>query len=134
MFLKLFILFALVPIIELAILIEVGGMFGTLNTLMLILTTGVVGALLAQSQGLMVIRKIQEEISLGRPPASELLDGFFVLIGGTLLITPGLVTDIAGFVLLLPTSRNFIKQWLLLKIKRNISKGETSFINIHLFK
>ncbi len=134
MFLKLFILFTLVPIIELAILIEIGGKFGTLNTLMLILTTGVLGALLAQSQGLIVIRKIQEEIRSGRPPATELLDGFFVLIGGTLLITPGLVTDIAGFILLFPTSRNLIKKWLLAKIKTRISRGETNFLNIHLFR
>jgi len=134
MFLKLFILFTLVPIIELAILIEVGSNFGTLNTLMLIITTGVIGALLAQSQGLIVIRKIQEEISSGRPPATELLDGFFVLIGGTLLITPGLVTDIAGFILLIPASRNLIKKWLLIKIKSSISRGETNFLNIHLFK
>ena len=134
MFLKLFILFTLVPIIELAILIEIGGKFGTLNTVMLILTTGVAGALLAQSQGLIVIRKIQEEISSGRPPATELLDGFFVLIGGTLLITPGLVTDIAGFILLFPVSRNLIKKWLLAKIKTRISRGETNFFNIHLFR
>ncbi len=134
MFLKLFILFTLVPIIELAILIEIGGKFGTFNTIMLIISTGVVGALLAQSQGLIVIRKIQEEISSGRPPATELLDGFFVLIGGTLLITPGLVTDIAGFILLFPGSRNLIKKWLLAKIKTSISMGETNFFNIHFFR
>lgn len=134
MFLRFFLLFTIVPIIELAILIEVGSKIGTFNTMMLIVTTGVIGALLAQSQGLAVIRHIQEEVSLGRPPADKLFDGLFVLVGGVLLITPGLVTDIIGFLFLFPASRNLIKRWLLKKVKENISRGETNFININFFK
>ena len=101
---------------------------------MLIITTGVVGALLAQSQGLAVIRKIQEEISFGRPPAGELFDGLFILLGGVLLITPGLVTDFVGFILLFPGSRNLIKIWLLNKVKENISRGQTDFTSINFFR
>lgn len=134
MFLRLFILFTLVPVIELAILIEVGSKIGTFNTIMLIITTGIIGALLAQSQGLAVIRKIQEEISFGRPPANELFDGLFILVGGVLLITPGIVTDIIGFIFLLPASRYLIKQWLARKVQSNISRGETNFISIDFFR
>ncbi|HJP19737.1 MAG TPA: FxsA family protein [Nitrospinota bacterium] len=134
MFLRLFILFALVPMIELAILIEIGSRVGTFHTIMLIITTGLVGALLAQSQGLAVIRKIQEELSFGRPPAGELFDGLFVLVGGVLLITPGILTDVIGFTLLLPVTRNLIKQWLILKIQNNISRGETNFTSINFFR
>lgn len=134
MFFRLFILFTLIPIIELALLIEVGSKFGTFNTIMLIITTGVAGALLAQSQGLVVMRKIQEEISLGRPPAGELIDGLFVLVGGILLITPGLITDFLGFVMLFPASRNLIKQWLIHKVNNNISRGNTNFFSINFFK
>jgi UPF0716 protein FxsA len=134
MFLRLFILFTFVPIIELAILIEIGSRVGTFHTIMLIITTGIVGALLAQSQGLAVIRKIQEELSFGRPPAGELVDGLFVLVGGLLLVTPGIITDIVGFVLLLPITRNIIKQWLIRKIQSNISRGSRDFTSINFFR
>ena len=134
MFLKFFILFTLVPMIELAILIEIGSRVGTFHTIMLIVSTGVVGALLAQSQGLAVIRKIQEEISFCRPPADELFDGLFVLVGGVLLITPGILTDLIGFAFLLPVTRNIIKQWFILKIQNNIVRGETNFTSINFFR
>ena len=134
MFLRLFILFTFVPIIELAILIEIGSRVGTFHTIMLIITTGIVGALLAQSQGLAVIRKIQEELTFGRPPAGELVDGLFVLVGGLLLVTPGIITDIVGFVFLLPITRSFIKQWLIMKIKSNISRGNRDFTSINFFR
>ena len=134
MFLRLFILFTFVPIVELAILIEIGSRVGTFHTIMLIITTGIVGALLAQSQGLAVIRKIQEELSFGRPPAGELVDGLFVLVGGLLLVTPGIITDIVGFALLLPITRNIIKQWLIRKIQSNISRGSRDFTSINFFR
>ena len=134
MFLKFFILFTLVPMIELAILIEIGSRVGTFHTIMLIISTGVVGALLAQSQGLAVIRKIQEEISFGRAPADELFDGLFVLVGGVLLITPGILTDLIGFAFLLPITRNLIKQLFILKIQNNIARGETNFTSINFFR
>ncbi len=120
--------------IELAILIEIGSRVGTFHTIMLIISTGVVGALLAQSQGLAVIRKIQEEISFGRPPADELFDGLFVLVGGVLLITPGILTDLIGFAFLLPITRNLIKQLFILKIQNNIARGETNFTSINFFR
>ena len=134
MFIRLFILFTFVPIVELAILIEIGSRVGTFHTIMLIITTGIVGALLAQSQGLAVIRKIQEELTFGRPPAGELVDGLFVLVGGLLLVTPGIITDIVGFVFLLPITRSFIKQWLIMKIKSNISRGNRDFTSINFFR
>ncbi len=134
MFLRLFILFTLVPMIELAILIEIGSRVGTFHTIMLIITTGVIGALLAQSQGLAVIRKMQEEVRFGRAPAGELFDGLFVLIGGILLITPGILTDLIGFIFLLPITRNLIKQWLMLKVQNNITRGETNFISVNFFR
>ncbi len=116
MFFRLFILFTLIPIIELALLIEVGSRIGTFNTILLIITTGIAGALLAQSQGLAVIHKMQVEASLGRPPAGELFDGLFVLVGGILLITPGLITDLLGFIFLFPKSMDLINQWIIKKV------------------
>ena len=83
---KLLILFLLIPAVELIVLIEIGREFGILSTLVLILTTGVLGAYLAASQGLLVLRQIQKEMSEGRLPAVVLLDGAIILIAGLVLL------------------------------------------------
>ncbi|MEW5800862.1 MAG: FxsA family protein [bacterium] len=118
MFYWLLILFIGIPLLELALLIKVGALIGTLNTILLILITGVVGAALAQQQGLGVITRIREELIQGRVPSDELLNGICVLIGGFLLLTPGLLTDAMGFALLIPPVRELIKKYLRYRFKR----------------
>lgn len=130
MLLKLFLLFTVVPIAELAVLIELGTIIGTANTIMIILFTGVGGAILAKTQGLSVISKIQNELQTGRVPAEELINGVFVLVGGGLLLTPGIITDILGFTLLIPFTRNLCKRWLRHKLEQKLSSGEV-FIDWH---
>ena len=130
MFIKLFILFALIPIVELYFLIKVGGMIGALNTVIIILFTATAGAYLAKSQGFTVIRKINQAVSEGRPPASELMDGLFVLIGGFLLLTPGFITDFLGLSMLVPAIRNIYKKIAVNIIKNKIDTGKW---NIKLF-
>ena len=130
MFIKLFILFALIPIVELYFLIKVGGMIGALNTVIIILFTATAGAYLAKSQGFTVIRKINQAVSEGRPPASELMDGLFVLIGGFLLLTPGFITDFLGLSMLVPAIRNIYKKIAVNIIKDKIDTGKW---NIKLF-
>lgn len=105
MFFKLFLVFTIIPIVELYLLIKIGGMIGALNTVLIILLTATVGAYLAKSQGFIVIQKIQQALQAGRLPGHELLHGLFVLIGGFLLLTPGFLTDIIGVSMLLPISR-----------------------------
>jgi UPF0716 protein FxsA len=112
----LFILFIVVPAVELALLVEVGSRIGTLATLGLIVLTGFVGATLARMQGFLVLRKIQTSMNRGELPAGSLVDGLIILIAGALLITPGILTDAVGFVCLLPVFREFLKkrarQWI----------------------
>jgi UPF0716 protein FxsA len=107
MFLRLFLLFTIIPIIELYLIIKIGGMIGALNTILIILTTAVIGAYLAKQQGLMVIRNIRQAVQEGRVPGRELLHGLIVLLGGLMLLTPGFITDIIGISALIPPIRGF---------------------------
>jgi UPF0716 protein FxsA len=118
MFYWLLILFIGIPLLELAILIKVGALIGTLNTILLILISGILGATLAKQQGLGVITRLREELARGHVPSDELLNGICILVGGFLLLTPGLLTDALGFALLIPPVREIIKKYLRHKFTR----------------
>lgn len=105
-------LFILVPIIELAVLIEVGQYIGTFYTIMLVVVTGVVGAFLAKMEGLRVWHALQKDLRSMKMPTDRMIDGVLILIGGAFLLTPGLVTDILGFLLIIPFTRFPIREYL----------------------
>ena len=112
MLLKLFLAFTIIPIIEIYLLIEIGSMFGALTAVTLVILTGFLGAFLARMQGLQTLYRIQDSLSEGRMPSGELLDALLIVIAGLVLLTPGFLTDSAGFLLLIPATRNLIKYWL----------------------
>ena len=112
MLLKLFLAFTIIPIIEIYLLIEIGSMFGALTAVTLVILTGFLGAVLARKQGLQTLFRIQESLREGRMPSGELLDALLIVIAGLLLLTPGFLPDSAGFLLLIPATRNSIKYWL----------------------
>ncbi|MCH2283601.1 MAG: FxsA family protein [SAR324 cluster bacterium] len=112
MLLKLFLAFTIIPIIEIYLLIEIGSMFGALTAVALVILTGFLGAFLARMQGLQTLYRIQESLREGRMPSGELLDALLIGIAGLVLLTPGFLTDSAGFLLLIPATRNAIKNWL----------------------
>lgn len=120
---RLILLFTVLPLIELVILIEIGTRIGAFSTVLVVIATAVIGACLAKIQGINTIRRIQNSLSEGRIPAEELLDGFLILIAGLLLIAPGFLTDISGFLFLIPVSRNRIKLWLKRKMQQWINRG-----------
>jgi UPF0716 protein FxsA len=105
-------LFIGLPIIELVVLFELHGVVGFFPTVLLVLLTGVGGATLVRRQGLSILMKIQQELSRGNVPAPQMIDGVMILISGALLVTPGLITDVAGFLLLVPYVREKIRYWL----------------------
>ena len=109
---KLLLLFILIPIVELFLLLEIGKLIGTLSTLAIIVCTGILGAFLARRQGISVLYQIRIELANGRLPASQLADGVIILLAGALLITPGVLTDVFGFLCLIPASRKIIKNVL----------------------
>jgi len=109
MFIRLLAVFIVIPLVELIILIKVGSYIGLWPTILIVVLTGIVGASLARYQGFLIINKIRSDVSSGRVPARELIDGLLVLIGGIVLLTPGFITDICGFFLLIPITRNLVK-------------------------
>ena len=122
-FTKLLILFVIVPVTELYILIEVGKKIGSLTTIGIIILTGIIGAYLVKGQGFMILRKIQNDLNEGIMPGDSLIQGVIILAGGILLLTPGFVTDIVGFIFLIPVSRNIVKKYLLKWLKGKIKEG-----------
>ena len=112
MLLKLFLAFTIIPIIEIYLLIEIGSIFGALVAVTLVILTGFLGAFLARVQGLQTFYRIQESLRQGRMPSGELLDALLIVIAGLVLLTPGFLTDSAGFILLIPATRKSIKYWM----------------------
>ena len=110
--LVLVVLFIVVPIAELAVLIQIGELIGVWWTIALLVADAVLGSLLARSQGRLVWRRFNDALRAGRAPAREVMDGALVLFGGALLLTPGFLSDILGLVLLLPPSRAVVRALL----------------------
>ena len=104
----LFLAFTLIPAIEIYLLIQIGQSIGGLETFLLIILTGIIGAQLARSQGFALLRKIQEELASGIPSSNTLAEGLLILIGGILLITPGVITDGIGLLFIFPLSRKIL--------------------------
>jgi len=112
MFLKLFLAFTLIPVVELYLLIKLGATVGAFNTLLLVIFTGAAGAYLARLQGLDAMLRVKTRLQQGETPAEEMLDALIIFIAGIVLLTPGLLTDLSGLLLLLPTTRLRFKKWL----------------------
>lgn len=126
MFIKLIGLFIFVPLLELYILIEAGRIIGIASTIGLILMTGVAGAWLARSQGIEILRRIQDETRQGQMPAVTLVDGALILVGGLLLLTPGFFTDLAGFSFLVPQTRGLWRRALTAWLETQVRQGSVT--------
>jgi UPF0716 protein FxsA len=124
MLVKLLLLFLIIPMVELFLLIEIGKAIGTLEVILLTIATGIAGAALAKSQGLSILRKIQKEMAEARIPAANLIDGLMILIGGILLLTPGVLTDAFGLLLLVPWTRVLMKRLLMKWMIYKTHKGQ----------
>ena len=107
---RLLLLFTVVPLIELVLLLYLAEKTSWQLSIGLVLVTGVVGALLAKLQGMMVWRRAGEQMARGEPPTDALIDGIMILAAGCLLITPGILSDVLGFSLLLPPVRSMIRR------------------------
>jgi UPF0716 protein FxsA len=128
MLLRLFILFSVVPIIEIWLLIKIGRVIGALPTVLILLAISATGAWLAKSQGLRTITTIRNDLEQRRVPAAAILDGALIFTGGILLLTPGFFTDFLGIFFLIPYTRNSLKKWLRKRLERFIM-GKTVVIH-----
>lgn len=120
---RLALLFVLIPVVELMLLIRIGQWAGLWPTLTLVVVTGVAGAALARAEGLRVLFRFQEELGQGRIPGQALQDAIAVLVGGAFLLTPGILTDVAGFTLLLPPTRRWIQGRVRGALERRMREG-----------
>lgn len=127
MFIRLLLVFTVIPVVELYVLLKIGALVGIGPTIVLILSTGVAGAYLARTQGFEVLRRIQSDLAEGTLPTGELLDGAMILVGGVLLLTPGFCTDLLGFSLLVPFTRSMLKRFARLWLQRQIESGNITF-------
>ena len=114
------VIFLVIPIIELALIIQVGQAVGVLNTIGLLLLVSFVGAWLVKREGLEVWERFRRQVDRGVVPARELADGVMIIFAGALLMTPGFVTDLLGLSLLLPPVRAAIRASTLARITRRI--------------
>ncbi len=124
MFFRLLLLFTVVPLVELALLIELGKRIGVLDTVLIVLLTGFAGAALARREGFEIITRFRTELAQGQLPADSMLDGALVLSGALLLLTPGLITDAFGFFLIIPFTRALCKATVKKYLRRKINSGE----------
>ena len=127
MLFKLILLFVVTPLAELTILVYLGTLIGVLYTILIVATTGIIGAFLARKQGFATLSRIRSSIERGVLPAGDLFQGALILIGGLLLLTPGIITDLIGFTMLIPQTRRIIANWLRDLIQRKIQQREIHY-------
>lgn len=125
----LIILFTVLPALEFYLLFQVGSQIGAFNTFGIIIITGVVGAFLAKNQGLSILQKIQTDVGRGQMPGKHIVHGFIVFGGGLLLLTPGFITDILGFCMVIPGTRHIIVAMASNYLKRGIADGNMVFMS-----
>ena len=126
----LIILFTVVPALEFYLLFKIGSSIGAGITLLIIIVTGVVGAALAKAQGLTIFRKVQSELAQNKLPGKQIIHGFIVFGGGLLLLTPGFITDILGFCMVIPGTRHLIVEFVKRYFERGIANGNIQFMNM----
>ena len=118
-FLLLVFLFIAIPVAEISVLIRVSGAIGTFNTIAFVIFTAVLGAYLVRQQGFATLAKLQQETNAGRVPALQIAEGVALLFAGAVLMTPGFITDVLGFALLIPPVRQGFIGWA----AKNLFKG-----------
>lgn len=128
MFRLLLALIIIVPALEIGLLIMAGKTIGPIPTILLIISTGVIGAWLAKNQGIRAIEQVRMQMSRGQMPGDAIIDGLCILVGGVLLLTPGFITDSVGFILLFPASRRIVKPFIYKLIRDYMDRRTVTII------
>jgi len=127
MLLRLFLLFAIVPPLELYLLLRLANIAGIGTTILIVISTAIIGSMLARQQGLLAWWRFRDSLTHGRMPSNEIADGLMVIFAAALLLTPGLLTDAIGFTLLIPFTRQLVRRWLVSRISQNMSVNTIVF-------
>lgn len=120
---RLFLLFTLVPLVELWLLVQIGGVVGALPTIALVATTGIAGAWLVRREGRKALASYQKAMAEARLPEDGILSGLLILLGGVMLITPGILTDLAGIALMIPPLRRALAGRLEQRLQAKLTQG-----------
>lgn len=131
MFAKLFLLFAILPIIEIALLVNLGEIVGGWNTVAIVIITAFIGAHLVRQQGVQTLATAQNKMRMGEMPGQEMAEGLLLLVAGVLLVTPGFITDGIGFLFSMPLSRPVIAKALMKQFGHKIVMYHTSASPFH---
>ena len=121
-----FLFFIGIPLIEVMLFITIGKYIGLWNTILIIVTTGIIGAILVKSQGLSILKKGLEEIQSNKIPIQSMIQGIAIIIAGAFLLTPGFLTDTLGAILLIPPFRPKISLFIIEYLKKR-STFRTTF-------
>ena len=121
MFARLLAAFIIVPLVELALLLQLARHTSVFATIMLVIATGILGSILARREGLMAWFRFTSALAGGRVPSREIQDGLMIVFAAALLLTPGLLTDALGFTLLLPTGRDIVRRTLLRRLMQGFN-------------
>ncbi|TYK65836.1 FxsA family protein [Colwellia echini] len=127
MFQLLFVLFIIIPIIEITVIIHVGELIGVWPTVAIVILSAWLGAKFVRQQGIATLQSVQTKMAQGEMPSGEIVTGLMLLVSGVLLVTPGFVTDILGLSLLIPSVRAGIAKQVQKHIKVNQMAGSASF-------
>jgi UPF0716 protein FxsA len=115
-----FLLFLIVPFVELYVILQVSHAIGGLNTIAVLVVMSMVGAALVKREGLAVLRRLQQRVKAGQMPGRELIDGVLVLLAGALMLTPGFLSDVFGILLLLPPVRAAMRAYAIRRLRHRI--------------
>jgi UPF0716 protein FxsA len=121
----LFLTFVVLPIVEIYVIIQVGRVIGAWWTVILLVADAILGAWLVKREGRRAWQALQETIGTGRMPTKQLADGALVLVGGTLMIAPGFVTDVFGFLCVLPFTRPLMRRLLTAYLAKRVTVAVT---------
>ena len=105
---RIFLLLLLVPLVEIGLFIQVGGLIGLWPTLLVVVATAVGGTMLLRREGPQILGRLRDSLAQGRDPSTDLLHGLLVFVGALLLLTPGFCTDAVGIVMLVPQGRDLL--------------------------
>ncbi len=129
MFGRLFLLFLVVPLLDLALLVNVGGRIGFWPTVAIVVLTAMLGSWLAKREGIAAWQRLQTKLATGGVPGPEVVDGAVILIAGTLLLTPGFLTDFAGLLGLFPPTRALARRALQARFKTAVAGGSIRVVS-----
>lgn len=123
MFPVIFLLFIIMPLLEIFVLIQVGSIIGGLNTILILVVTAVIGATLVRSQGMQAWQQAQQRMALGEMPGLQLAEGILIFVSGLMFVTPGLITDVFAILLLIPFIRQALARKIMSRMQVQVNTG-----------